>query len=588
MRASTEGAKPGTGWRDIAIEMITGLREAVWRFPVPALLLFASTLQAHLHIAEVHWFTAEANGQPTDTDLIFALSSGALAALAATLFGEARILSALTRTVAAFAFGIVVTALIAFPHIFLTQQWTMVLAVGALVPVAPFIGRGDSRSFWVFSVRVAFASLLGLLVLLFLAGGISAILVSLSLLFGLTIPDDLYQHIWAFSTLFAAPLFAIGQLPSRFDETPAAAMEGLMERGMRALGDYIVAPLLILYAVILHLYAVRIILTGEMPQGQIGWLVLVYGLCIFAALLLINPFFDRARAPTRLFLRLWPFFLPVPLLLLFYALMLRIGEFGLTPDRYLLALFGLASTALMVLQVFPSLLRGDIRLIAALPALALFAAGFGPQGAFSVSISSQAARFLQIVENPPLTDEQQAKALAALSFLAGHNAVERVAPEGMDLTTAKGDAYVTVAEAWNLDPTSPRPGPRSYTINNGSDPKAFSVEGFDTVIMNVFLDDGAEKPVSVDLPSLPGLSLALDDGALIFTAGEESIRFPISNAEIERLARLDGTGSIGQILLEAGKHRIALIPSYLYADIGEPPQLHNMQTTILLRGRDWR
>src|SRR5690554_4588908 len=66
LRASTEGAKPGTGWRDIAIEMITGLREAVWRFPVPALLLFASTLQAHLHIAEVHWFTVEANGQPTD------------------------------------------------------------------------------------------------------------------------------------------------------------------------------------------------------------------------------------------------------------------------------------------------------------------------------------------------------------------------------------------------------------------------------------------------------------------------------------------------------------------------------------------
>src|SRR5690606_29118830 len=163
--------------------------------------------------------------------------------------------------------------------------------------------------------------------------------------------------------------------------------------------------------------------------GQIGWLVLVYGFCLFGALLVVNPFFDRARAPTRLFLRFWPFFLPIPLVLLFYALFLRVSEFGITPERYLLGLFGVVTAIVLVLQIFPRL-KGDIRAIAALPAIALLLGGFGPQGAIGVSLSSQAGRFLAIVKNPPVEGRRHGEALAALSFLAGQEALARVVPEG--------------------------------------------------------------------------------------------------------------------------------------------------------------
>ncbi|MCO0638408.1 DUF4153 domain-containing protein, partial [Lutimaribacter sp. EGI FJ00014] len=166
---------------------------------------------------------------------------------------------------------------------------------------------------------------------------------------------------------------------------------------------------------ILHLYALKIAVTREVPEGQIGWLVLAYGLCLFGALLIINPFFDRARAPTRAFLRLWPFFLPVPLALLFYALALRVGEYGITPDRFLLGLFGSVMAIVLALQLFPRL-RGDIRLIAGLPVAALILGSFGPQGALGVSLRSQASRFLEIVQNPPVEEGREKEALSALTF----------------------------------------------------------------------------------------------------------------------------------------------------------------------------
>ena len=100
------------------------------------------------------------------------------------------------------------------------------------------------------------------------------------------------------------------------------------------------------------------------------------------------------RAPTAFFLRIWPYILIVPIVLLAYALYLRIGAYGVTPDRYLLALFGLVLAILVVLQRFPTL-RGDIRLMVVVPALALLLASFGPQGASSVSLRSQVHRFLE-------------------------------------------------------------------------------------------------------------------------------------------------------------------------------------------------
>jgi len=586
MTALADQKHNDTGWRHVMVEMIVGLRAAILRFPIPTLFLLAATLEANLQIADIDLFDIDGNTDTVDPELVFGLLSGALAALAAALFGEARGISSRTRSAIAILAGLGASALVAFADTFLTIEWTLLPAFVGLVLVAPFLWRGSSGSFWMFSARVAFAALLGILALLLFAGGISAILASLTVLFGLEVPDDLYAHVWASTGLFAAPLFAMGQIPDEFDEQPSLAMAGFMDRGMRALGDFVAAPLLIIYAVILHLYALKIVLTGEVPEGQIGWLVLVYGLCIFGALLVINPFFDRARAPTRLFLRLWPFFLPVPLVLLFYALTVRVGEYGITPERYLLGLFGLVTAVTLAFQIWPRL-RGDIRLIAALPVIALIFGSFGPQGALGVSLSSQASRFLDIVRNPPVEGKQHQEALAALGFLDAHHALARVAPDGTDTSYEAGEGYRAVAEAWGLDPLRPASGPRGYMIADSSNPSAFAAQGFDTIVQNLQLAVSAD-PVTVRLPGGQALAFALEENALVVKVGEEEQRFPIAPGQIESMAHGERASEPLKISLESNGRRIVLVPSYLYADIGEPSRLQNLQGTLLLRAQDWK
>ncbi|WP_309085410.1 DUF4153 domain-containing protein [Chelativorans sp.] len=577
------GKTADKGWRSVILEMVTGLRAAVLRFPVPTLFVAAATIQANLVILGIGLLTGDRQPGASDEILAFSFQCGALAALAAALFGEARGLAPALRSAMALAAGITATAALAFPRTFLATEWTLLPALAGLVLVAPFILRGSSGSFWMFSARVAFAAILGILALLLFAGGISAILASLTVLFGLTVPEELYQHVWASTGLFAAPLFALGQFPREFDEQPSHAMAGFMDRGMRALGDFVAAPLLIVYAVILHLYALKIVFTGEVPEGQIGWLVLVYGLCIFGALLVINPFFDHARAPTRLFLRLWPFFLPIPLVLLFYALAVRVSAYGITPERYLLGLFGLVIAAILLVQLWPRL-RGDIRVIAAVPAAALLFASFGPQGALGVSLASQTGRFLAIVQNPPVEGKRHDEALSALQFLESQQALARVAPAGAD---ASDQTYEAIARAWGLDPHKAIGGPSGFALSEGSTPSAIAVTGFDTVVQNVQLGVSADRPVSVRLPSGPQLLFTLEPDAIVVAIGEERTRFPLAAGDIEQMTRIGSAGAPVEIPLESGGRRIMVLPSYLYADVGEEPQIQNLQGMIALRSQDW-
>ena len=44
---------------------------------------------------------------------------------------------------------------------------------------------------------------------------------------------------------------------------------------LRILTDFVAVPLLAVYAALLHAYALKILVTGELPRNQIGWMMLV-------------------------------------------------------------------------------------------------------------------------------------------------------------------------------------------------------------------------------------------------------------------------------------------------------------------------
>jgi hypothetical protein len=365
-----------------------------------------------------------------------------------------------------------------------------------------------------------------------------------------------------------------------------------MALGMKALGDYVTAPLILIYALVLHAYALKIVVTGDVPRGQIGWLVLAFGLSIFAALIVIHPFLSAARAPTRRFLRLWPFVLPVPLILLGYALWLRVGDYGLTPERYLLGLFGATVAVTLLLQI-PKSTRGDIRILAGLPTIALFLASFGPQGEVATSVRSQEARFREAVRVKPVNEAHNRQALAALGFLQRHDAIGRVAPESLAKTDANGKAktgdtlYNEVADAYGLD-RSWRYGLNDrYFSKSFNQPAATSIEGFDVAIPNLRILGKPSAATTVKLPGGATLTCAMQAGEVVVTVGTETAIFKFDEAALREF--VDSRDETAHPLkLSDGRRAMMLLPETAYGDLKPKLEPRTLSGTLFLRGADWK
>ncbi|WP_404934877.1 DUF4153 domain-containing protein [Nitratireductor sp. L15S-10] len=574
----------GIGWLASLQEAVSAMGEAVSRFPVTVGFLLLTAAQANAIVADNTLFSSRLFGVVPQENQVFALIAAVLASFAATLFAQSRRLSVWPCYILPVLAGLAAFTVMWPPISARTVEWAFLLSLATIVPVAPFAGRGTGAAFWMFTARLAFAAALAILAFVLFGGGVSAILASLTHLFGIDIPNDFYGHIWVSIGLFVAPLFGLGQTPFVFNEEPGGREHDMMQHGMRALGDFAAVPLLIIYAVILHLYTAKIVVTGEVPQGQIGWLVLTYGVCTVAVLLLTKPFLDTARAPTRFFVRFWPLILLVPLGLLFYALWLRVSAFGWTVERYFLGLFGVVMLALVILQTVRPL-RGDIRVVAGLPVIALLIGSFGPQGAVNWSISSQQARFLHIVRGEPEDLQTKAEALAVLRYLGGENAELGVAPEGF-APSGEESLYRQIAHAWNLDPDNAvQRGRQGFSYNSGT-AVTVALDGFDVLVQNVQLYKEDTASVSLSLPGGTRLRPVLKPNAVsLAPEAGAPILFRIDAARIVELSSKVDQSAV--LRLEAEGRQIVLIPTYLYARSYPETVLENFSGAILLRSRDW-
>src|SRR5699024_5571330 len=99
----------------------------------------------------------------------------------------------------------------------------------------------------------------------------------------------------------------------------------------------ILVPLLLLYFVILYLYAFKIMIDWELPKGWVSSLISVLAVLGFVIHIVIYPV--RKTHSSLLLRRFHPWFfilLAQLILLLFIAVGKRLNEYGFTEARYLL------------------------------------------------------------------------------------------------------------------------------------------------------------------------------------------------------------------------------------------------------------
>jgi len=211
-----------------------------------------------------------------------------------------------------------------------------------LACIALVIGteRMDNPSFGKNAISVAIKVGEGLLVGMMIWAIIYALVASVDFLFNLSLKDGWYSYPSVFNWLVFTPLLCCSLLNS-----PAVFDKG--KNLLRILIDRVLSIALVLYAIILYGYIIRILLRWELPDGGVAYMVLgflcVALLCYLLRLQLENRHYEW-------FFKAFPAIAVPPLVLLWIGTFRRIGEYGLTDSRfYLLVLSALVTVFVAML-----------------------------------------------------------------------------------------------------------------------------------------------------------------------------------------------------------------------------------------------
>ncbi|MDE2447068.1 MAG: DUF4153 domain-containing protein, partial [Alphaproteobacteria bacterium] len=327
-------------------------------------------------------------------------SAAFLAAGAGHLLAEGRGTSRGVNIAIALVFAAAAGALEYDYDVFHTSALFLFAALVLGLMVAPFLRHGvEQGAVWLFSLRLGMAALLALIVGLVFAGGISAIMAGLDFLLGFHIDNQIYQKVWTIAVTFVGPVYGLSLVPRDLDAVIniEAHRGDLLERGVSVLVNYVMVPLAVIYALILHAYAAKTAFLGSLPKGEIGLIVSLFAVGGTATWLIGWPWREKGTALLKLFMRGWFWLLPIPVLLLLMAIWRRLSDYGVTPDRY-----GIALVAVWAVLVFGYLVwwrnRADLRAIIASAAALFLFASFGPQGANGLTASSQFGRLQALLE----------------------------------------------------------------------------------------------------------------------------------------------------------------------------------------------
>ena len=287
-------------------------------------------------------------------------------------------------------------------------------------------GKRDDVAVWDFTHKLWTAVLFTVAGSIIYTLGIFAITGALRSLFGVDMRDLVEDWMLPIGLGFLAPMAWLSMLP-RHDEGDADSLRnpGFISKAVGFLGTWILAPLTLIYAVILLAYGVKIVLTQSVPDGEIAALVTPFLIIGALTWLILDPPFIQRKRLARWYTKLWfPLSMPAALLLA-YAVFVRIGQYGWTIERYLLVLAAVWALGIACWFIFRGEIKRDIRIIPGFAALLLALASIGPWGADSVSSYSQASRLKSgLVANEMLNDVGQLKPLSNLSVTDDEQALK--------------------------------------------------------------------------------------------------------------------------------------------------------------------
>lgn len=423
-------------------------RETVARFPMAMVSAFLAAITAFLMI--------ESSSNDEYPRLL------ATAVLGLPLF-TASVTSAERRGVAARHRWIVDIAIAAGLVLlyFSSLDWSSDLAtlrfiqllVGAhlLVAIAPYLTAERLDGFWQFNRILFLRYLIGAFYATVLWVGLAVALAALDKLFGVNVDGEAYAHLCAFLAFVFHPWFFLSGVPRDYaeletrDDYPA---------GLKVFTQFVLMPLVVIYLAILTAYLGKVIVTRSWPNGWIGYLVSSVSATGVLALLLVHPLRERADSRWVNGYGRWWFVALLPSLgMLLAAIAKRVGQYGITEQRYFLLVLALWLTGLALFYGMSA--SRNIKLIPMTLCSVALLTSMGPWSAYAISRRSQVNRFDRLLAQNdmgragaptpakgtvPLEDQREMSGvLRYLASTRGHEAIADVMGLPADSVRAWGD-----------------------------------------------------------------------------------------------------------------------------------------------------
>ncbi|RDF09276.1 DUF4153 domain-containing protein [Haemophilus sputorum] len=223
-------------------------------------------------------------------------------------------------------------------------------------------------------------------------GLVAAILFTITTLFNVEFSNSFYDHFYTSLGIFTQPLFFLV-----FQQRQVKS-EMTLNRIFEILVNFVLAPALMIFTVLLYAYVVQIIFEGVLPKGMLANITLPYllgGLGVYA----LRSICAKARWET--FFKYYPYLAIVPIVLLWLAIDRRISAYAWTEQRIYLVALATAITIAYAILIVPK--ARQYRLISGVVMVAIFAMTWivKPQ---EIAYQSQTVRFEQLLKKLNLSD----------------------------------------------------------------------------------------------------------------------------------------------------------------------------------------
>ena len=367
--------------------------------------------------------------------------------------------------------------------------------IAALVVGTSFVGKFNyHKDFVVYVAKILRAFIISNIYSFIVFVGISGIIFALNSLFKFNFGSSVYLRVAIFSFI----LFNVVTFFSDFPKVRDSFTDYKYPKAFRILLVYIITPIVIIYTAILLAYFVKILVLWQIPNN------LIVNLVIWFASFSIVYLFFLSRVETVTFINkfkiVFPFTLFPLLGMMFFAIYLRIKEYGMTENRYIVIAVGLWIFLSLIYYIFYRE-NSNISIPIFLSVIILIT-GIGPASATSLSIRSQNARFEKLLRDnkmiageeikPNINIESDAKSqiVDIVSYMVRTDRVDKLSYMPKDFKLSE-DSFTKLFGFSNIIESKNYLG-YSYTDNLPTDSELgfdIDIEGYKHLIYVYSLDD---------------------------------------------------------------------------------------------------